>query len=152
MRRRDAISGASLLLLGIVLAGCGPLERAGATQVSVTVPAARDTAFDGRLILLISADTTDSAEPRFQLRSERHRSAQAFGIDVEGWAAGEAAVFDASVFGFPLTSLAEVPAGTYRIQAVLNRYETFELSTGHTVKLPPDRGEGQQWNQKPGNL
>src|SRR5690606_21043272 len=32
------------------------------------------------------------------------------------------------------------------------RYETFELSTGHTVQLPPDRGEGQQWNRKPGNL
>jgi hypothetical protein len=37
------------------------------------------------------------------------------------------------------------------VQALLNRYETFDLSTGHTVKLPPDRGEGQQWNRKPGN-
>ena len=61
-------------------------------------------------------------------------------------------MFDASVFGFPLPSLARVPSGTYRVQAVLNRYEKFELSTGQTVKLPPDMGEGQQWNRKPGNL
>ena len=87
MRRRDAMSGATLLLLGAVLAGCGPLEREGGPEVSVTVPVERDTAFDGRLILLISADTADSTEPRFQLRSERHRSAQAFGMDVEEWAA-----------------------------------------------------------------
>ncbi|HEX6133462.1 MAG TPA: hypothetical protein VFZ24_05850, partial [Longimicrobiales bacterium] len=49
-------------------------------------------------------------------------------------------------------SLADIPAGRYRVQALLNLYETFHLSTGHTVKLPPDRGEGQQWNRKPGNL
>ncbi len=55
-----------------------------------------------------------------------------------------------SAFRFP--AVADLPAGTYRLQAVLNRYETFELSTGHTVKLPPDKGEGQQWNRKPGNL
>jgi hypothetical protein len=38
------------------------------------------------------------------------------------------------------------------VQAVLNRYETFHLASGHTVKLPPDNGEGQQVNQKPGNF
>jgi hypothetical protein len=118
----------------------------------VTVPADRDTAFDGRVVLLISSDTTDTTEPRFQLRSEPHRSAQAFGIDVEDWVAGEPAVFDGSVFGFPLESLSQLAPGDYRIQAVLNRYERFDLSTGQAVMLPPDRGEGQQWNRKPGNL
>jgi hypothetical protein len=34
----------------------------------------------------------------------------------------------------------------------LNRYQTFRRGDGHTVKLPPDRGEGQQWNSKPGNF
>ena len=45
-----------------------------------------------------------------------------------------------------------LPAGEYSVQAVLNVYETFNLATGHTVMLPPDRGEGQQWARKPGNL
>lgn len=111
-----------------LLPGCVPSDGADGLEVAVSVPVAHDTAYDGRLILLISSDTTDASEPRFQLRSERHRTAQAFGIDVEGWQAGEAAVFDASVFGFPHPGLASVPAGTYRVQAVLNRYETFELS------------------------
>ncbi len=110
----------------------------------------RETALDGRLVLLIAEDP--ETEPRFQLRSEPARSAQAFGIDVEDWGPGEPAVIDASVFGHPLETLADLPAGEYQVQAVLNIYETFHLATGHTVKLPPDRGEGQQWNRKPGNL
>ena len=54
--------------------------------------------------------------------------------------------------GAPLRSVAELPAGTYDCQCVLHLYETFNLATGHTVKLPMDRGEGQQWNKAPGNL
>ena len=38
------------------------------------------------------------------------------------------------------------------MQALLHKYETFRLATGHTVKLPMDRGEGQQWNSAPGNI
>jgi hypothetical protein len=35
---------------------------------------------------------------------------------------------------------------------VLNRYETFHLADGRVLELAPDRGEGQQWASKPGNL
>ena len=42
--------------------------------------------------------------------------------------------------------------GKYWVQAVLHKYETFHRADGHTVKLPMDRGEGQQWNKAPGNL
>ena len=45
-----------------------------------------------------------------------------------------------------------MPPGTYSVQALLHRYETFHRADGHTVKLPMDRGEGQQWNRAPGNL
>jgi hypothetical protein len=34
----------------------------------------------------------------------------------------------------------------------LHKYETFKKADGHVVKLPMDRGEGQQWNLAPGNL
>ncbi|MDH4272967.1 MAG: hypothetical protein OEW18_13425, partial [Candidatus Aminicenantes bacterium] len=104
---------------------------------------------DGRMLLLISSD--DSAEPRFQI-SDGPGTQLAFGLDVEGLKPGEAAVFDGTVFGYPLKSLAELPAGEYWVQALLNRYETFQLASGHTVKLPPDKGEGQRWSRKPGNL
>ncbi len=135
-----------------LLAACAP-DRPSGVEIAVRVPAERDTAYDGRLILLLSADTAATApEPRFQFRSEPDRSAQGFGLDVEAWPAGAPAVFDGTIFGFPRESLDELPAGPYRVQAVLNRYERFDLSTGHSVLLPPDRGEGQQWNRKPGNL
>jgi hypothetical protein len=55
-------------------------------------------------------------------------------------------------YGYPIRDLGRVPAGRYRVQALLHKYETFKRSDGHTVKLPMDRGEGQQWNRAPGNL
>jgi hypothetical protein len=104
---------------------------------------------DGRLLLLVSRD--ESQEPRFQIE-DGPKSQQAFGLDVDGWAPGTAAGFDPGVLGYPLESLRDLPAGTYTVQALLHRYETFHRSDGHTVKLPMDRGEGQQWNRAPGNL
>ena len=105
---------------------------------------------DGHILLGISTDA--SSEPRFQLREEEASSAQFFGLDVDGWKPGAAVVIDSTALGYPLASLEQLPAGDYYVQAVLNIYETFERADGHRVKLPPDRGEGQKWNQKPGNL
>jgi hypothetical protein len=106
---------------------------------------------DGRLLLLLSTDP--SAEPRFQISdTDIAKSQQVFGIDVEGWKPGEAKSFDASILGYPAESLGDVKPGRYRIQALLHVYETFRRADGHVVKLPMDRGEGQQWNRAPGNL
>ncbi|RRA50180.1 hypothetical protein D1Y84_13340 [Acidipila sp. EB88] len=54
--------------------------------------------------------------------------------------------------GYPRAHLRDVPAGDYTVQAVLNVYETFHRADGKTIKLAPDRGEGQHWNLAPGNL
>ncbi|MBX3279577.1 MAG: hypothetical protein KF868_16360 [Acidobacteria bacterium] len=105
---------------------------------------------DGRLLLILAPD--DKREPRFQISAENPRTAIAYGINVDGWKAGARAVIDESVFGFPLKSIREIPAGKYWVQAVLHRYETFRRADGHVVKLPMDRGEGQKWNLAPGNL
>ncbi len=102
------------------------------------------------MLLMISDDA--SREPRFQISSRNSDAQLIFGLDVDGLNPGEAAVFDAAAFGFPLKSMAEIPAGDYVVQALLHRYETFHRADGHTVKLPMDRGEGQRWNLAPGNL
>jgi hypothetical protein len=104
---------------------------------------------DGRLLLMISTDETN--EPRFQI-NDSPRTQQIFGIDVEGLAPRQEAIVDGAVLGYPRDSLADIPAGTYTVQALLNRYETFHRADGRVLKLPPDQGEGQQWNRKPGNL
>ncbi len=140
-----------------LLGGCSPGEMqtvhgAPATDLQFVISFSQELAAeaqDGRLILVISKRET--GEPRFQV-SGGHGGQQVFGIDVEGWAPGDGAVVGDTVFGFPLAGLGLVPAGEYTVQALLNRYETFIRSDGHTVSLPPDRGEGQQWNRKPGNF
>jgi len=104
---------------------------------------------DGRVILVIA--NSDEKEPRFQVRAG-FKASQIFGVDVDGLAAGEDAIIDGATFGYPLSSCVDLPPGDYVVQAVLHRYETFQLATGHAVKLPMDRGEGQQWNKAPGNL
>jgi hypothetical protein len=146
------------LLLCTVLLACSALSGGGVgsfapAAASFTVRFAASLskeALDGRLLLLISKD--DSREPRFQISDSSLESAQVFGIDVEGMKPGEEKGVDAAVLGYPLESLADLPPGEYSVQALLHKYETFRRATGHTVKLPMDRGEGQQWNRAPGNL
>ncbi|MEX1186265.1 MAG: hypothetical protein WEA80_06725 [Gemmatimonadaceae bacterium] len=152
MRGLARIAPLSMLLL----AGVTGTTRAQTTgrqsslRFEITFPAERSRApLDGRLLLLISTDT--AGEPRFQI-SDAPGTQQVFGVDVDGWKPGETRTVDASAFGYPLRSLAGMPRGTYRVQALINRYETFRRSDGHVVKLPPDMGEGQQWSRKPGNL
>lgn len=105
---------------------------------------------DGRMLLMISNDET--CEPRFQISSRSPNAQLVFGINVDGLNPGDIAVFDSNVFGFPLRSISEIPAGEYSVQALLHKYETFHRADGHVVKLPMDRGEGQRWNRAPGNL
>jgi hypothetical protein len=64
----------------------------------------------------------------------------------------QAVVIDDTAFGYPRRKLSDIPDGEYWVQAVLHVYETFKRADGYTVKLPMDRGEGQQWNKAPGNL
>lgn len=104
---------------------------------------------DGRLLLMLS--TNKEAEPRFQINNGLNTQL-IFGKNVEGWQKGESITFTSEELGYPIENLNEIPEGTYQAQALLHVYETFNLSTGHTVKLPMDNGEGQQWNRSPGNI
>jgi hypothetical protein len=101
---------------------------------------------DGRVILIVS--TNANQEPRMSA-SEGLNTQQIFGVDADG---ARTAVIDGTTLGYPRDTLAQVSAGDYTVQAVLNIYETFHRSDGRTIKLPMDQGEGQHWNRKPGNL
>ncbi|MGH7689159.1 MAG: alpha/beta hydrolase-fold protein, partial [Gemmatimonadaceae bacterium] len=104
----------------------------------------------GHIILIVSKDS--SADPRFQYHVYQPNVQPGFGLDVSQFAPGQVAMLDGSVFGWPLKSVTDLPPGDYRIQAVLNRYELFHRADGRTLWLPPDKGEGQHWYSKPGNL
>jgi len=132
---------------------CKKKTVADANRFSFSVTYAADKAasqpFDGRLLVMLA--TNDKSEPRFQIEDGLNTQL-AFGINVEGWKAGEIRILDSTAFGYPYTKLSDIPPGEYYVQALLHKYETFTRADGHTVKLPMDRGEGQQWNLAPGNL
>lgn len=144
--------------LGLAVQGCdtqaahqAPAAVAGST-FTVSFPTDRSAKpLDGRVILMLSRDFT--REPRTHVMpNEPLASPYLFGLTVEGLAPGKPALLDDGAFGWPATHLSSVPTGDYFVQAVLNRYETYQLADGRTLKLPPDQGEGQQWWHKPGNL
>ena len=131
---------ASMLASGLVMA----------TDFTVTFPKTRsERPLDGRLLLLLSTDP--SAEPRLQINDSPNTQI-VFGTDVENWKPGAPVRVGDNAFGYPIRTLSQLKPGEYTVQALLNRYETFHLADGRIVKLPPDRGEGQQWQSKPGNI
>ena len=138
-----------LLLAGLLT------SVAHAQNFSVSFPATQSkTALDGRVLLILAKNNKPgltSPEPRTQV-SDGVETAQLFGVDVNGLKPNQVATVDASVFGYPKQSLKDIAPGDYYVQAVLHKYETFTRKDGHIVKLPMDRGEGQNWRTAPGNL
>jgi hypothetical protein len=128
--------------VGFVAVLLSAVGVSAAQRVEVTLP----SAVHGHLILIFAK--ADEPEPRMQM-TEDYRSPQAFGVDYDGQ--GGPLVVDAATVGYPRRSLKDIDAGDYFVQGVFNVYEEFHLATGKTVWLPPDKGEGQHWNQKPGN-
>lgn len=125
------------------------VSPAFAQRIEVTIPAT--TPLTGHLIVVITKKAGKAdPEPRMQLE-ETYESAQGFGIDVEDLAPNKPIVIDDKTIGYPRKSFADLDPGDYTVQAVFNVYEQFHLSSGKTLWLPPDKGEGQHWNRKPGN-
>ena len=120
------------------------------TDIQLSFPTEHyEETLDGRVIVLISKEI--ETEPRFQLRDDS-KTCQAFGMDVSDWKPEESLHFDMEAFGYPIHSFEALPSGEFFVQVLFHKYETFQRADGHVVKLPMDRGEGQQWNRAPGNL
>jgi len=142
----------STLFLCLMLVSCKQenAEKQMKFQIRISFPETLSTkALDGRLLLMFSDNNKE--EPRFQI-NEGLTTQMIYGINADQMAPGKELTFDESIFGYPIQSMAKLPEGEYYVQALLHVYETFNLSTGQTVKLPMDNGEGQKWNISPGNL
>lgn len=105
--------------------------------------------FDGRLLVMITKD--GSSEPRFQINDSKDTGIL-IGKNVENWKSGNIEVFDSNTLAYPIKNLSDLDDGEYYFQALLHKYETFNLSNGKAVKLPMDQGEGQHWNISPKNI
>ena len=124
-----------------------PLNGSGLKFVVEHPKDEHGTVLKGRVLLFLSKNNTE--EPRFQI-SDKSSTGFVFGIDINSKQSSETIV-DNKAFGYPVTSIDQIPPGEYYAQALLHKYETFNLKTGHTVNLPMDRGEGQRWHSAPGN-
>ena len=150
LRRLFAISLILLAPLLFTQTAKMKTETQSGLRFAISFPdASSGEPLDGRMLLLISKDNAE--EPRFQINEDLNTQ-QVFGVDVDGLKPGQEATIDASAIGYPVRGVSDLKPGEYWVQALLHRYETFKRSDGHTVKLPMDRGEGQQWNSAPGNL
>src|SRR5262245_27293240 len=144
---------AALLPLALASSTQAPRsDGAGPLRFAISFPAVRSaTPIDGRVLLFVSDD--GRTEPRNQTDQYRANTTRPiFGVDVDALAPGQDVVIDDRIVGWPLPSVRHLPPGEYWAQALVNRYETFRRSDGHTVKLPMDRGDGQKWASKPGNF
>lgn len=140
----------SLLMLVLLASAIPALTQ----SITISFPTSKSAKpLDGRLLLLLSNDTgpDGKAEPRNQI-DDTPRTQIVFGTTVDNLGPNQPIPVTNAYAGYPYKTLADVPPGDYTVQAVLNIYETFHRADGTTVKLAPDRGEGQHWNSAPGNL
>jgi len=103
----------------------------------------------GRVFVVIS--NREISEPRVQVGFWGD-TPPLFGADVVQLKPGEAALIDGTTLGYPTNSLADIPAGDYYVQALINVYTQCHRSDGHTLWVHLDHWEGQQFNRSPGNL
>ena len=137
-------------LLLLFVSGCQQNTDHSNLEISVLFPENNEQkSIDGRLLLIFAKN--NETEPRFQINGGLNTQV-IFGMNIENHVPGQKISFDDKALGFPIEQLSGLQEGDYYVQALLHVYETFQLSTGHTVKLPMDNGEGQQWNRSPGNL
>jgi len=141
-----AIAGLSL---SASFVGSGSAAGATKLRFEFSFPeSVRQSAADGRLFVIVAR--SDSTEPRFQIRS--YDSTPFFGQNIDGLKPGQTAVVDDAAYGYPIEHFADLPAGDYFVQGMLNVYTTFNRADGHSVKMHMDQWEGQHFQRSPGNL
>ncbi len=134
----------------LMLLACSAQTVAADARFEITYPATLDKGpITGRVFVMISKNSR--VEPRLQAGSY-NASVPFYGLDVRAFKPNENVVIDASVLGYPVESLSQLPAGEYFVQALLNVYTEVHRKDGHVIWVHMDQWEGQQWNRSPGNL
>jgi hypothetical protein len=119
-------------------------------RFEITIPAAlRNTPLTGRVYVFISSKQDE--EPRLGDHGESN-CVPFYGVDIDQLAPGTAAVIDGTTLGYPVSSLKDIPAGDYYVQALVSVYVDFHRADGHVLWMHDDQWEGQQFNISPGNL
>ena len=149
MRTRIVLGAA--LVIALVAAGSAVGAPPGGTlefRISFASNVRSDPA-TGRVYVIVSSDA--KPDPRFQVDI---LGPPFWGKDVSDVAPGQQMTIDTGtdVYGYPLTSVDQLPDGDYTVQAFLNVYTTFTRSDGSVVQLHMPCGDGGYFLDSPGNL
>ena len=143
-------------LLPLALALCRPAaaeEHAAKLRFELSfTPAVRTEPADGRVYVILTRKSEPEPRLQFGKSGGQYRSTPFFGEDVDGLKPGQKAVIGGASTGYPVERLADLPAGDYWVQGMLNVYTTFQRGDGHVVKMHMDQWEGQNPPVSPGNL
>jgi hypothetical protein len=151
----SSVSYAAVLAIAVLAALGAPSSACPKTPLSglrfqISFPAsAHAEPITGRVFVVIS--NRERPEPRLQAGFWGDTS-PLFGADVELLKPEKTTVIDGTTLGYPPTSLADIPAGDYYVQALINVYTQCHRADGHTLWVHLDQWEGQQFNRSPGNL
>lgn len=146
----------ALALVGLIcIPSASPAMAAKASEVApLELELSRmvtSTPASGRLLVIFApADQAPDREPR-ELAHANAEAIPLFGMDIESWQPGTRVRLTDAADGYPLRHWRDLPVGEYRVQALWHPYDTLRRADGRVLALPLDRGEGQQWRDKPGN-
>ena len=146
----------ALALVGLIcIPSASPAMAAKASEVApLELELSRmvtSTPASGRLLVIFApADQAPDREPR-ELAHANAEAIPLFGMDIESWQPGTRVRLTDAADGYPLRHWRDLPVGEYRVQALWQPYDTLRRADGRVLALPLDRGEGQQWRDKPGN-
>ncbi|HET9425228.1 MAG TPA: alpha/beta hydrolase-fold protein [Gemmatimonadaceae bacterium] len=110
---------------------------------------ARSEPITGRVYVALSRTATPTSTP---ISQTGETGVPLYGVNVDNLAAGRSVTIDARTLGYPIASLADIPAGEYWVQPFVNVYTKFARADGKTVWLHMDQWEGQNWKRSPGNI
>jgi enterochelin esterase-like enzyme len=101
---------------------------------------------DGRIVLMFAPNGTDPLDDVDVDTSPN----KIFGLNVVNFSGNDTVIFsggsnsstETGVYGWPNVTLDDIPAGTYSVQAFLNKYETVTRSDGSTISIHFPCGDG----------
>jgi hypothetical protein len=152
MHLKVVVAFVAALAIGSTASAFAVPSTAQPLNFSVSFPSSvRAQAANGRVYVIVSR-APKRQEPRFQI--DIINGVPFWGRDVQGFRPGRSVAVGAQpdVYGYPLTSIDQLPAGDYTVQAFLNVYTTFHRSDGSVVQLHMPCGDGGYFLDSPGNL
>ena len=141
-----------VLTAAVLTAASVGLASAGQTglRFAVTLDASLPAQPPGRLAVVMVPADQPGGEPRFRIGDTGRRAVPTLGVDAPPLAPGDRVTVGADAAAFPIERLGDLPAGEYRVQAVLatNRDIRRVAAPGNLygdvrrVELDPERPAG----------